>query len=339
MMNPTEFLKDLRRFDLSHLLKFSKFDFSESVVSDFLSEERSVTIVQVISPTIFTNALVSLTDWDKKRICEAIAAAFPHKEVLVDNLAFIPEDDIEISQQDCLYPEVIAHRNQMISVATGGEKIQDVNDYYRARHSRISRNLSSLGIEHQNPHEDLWSWYNKWKESFPTYKERREYVNGLYFSAIERLTEEIIPSVVPREPTGWERVDRTLSKAHGQIENACDEEDFQAIGLLCREILISLGQAVYDPGIHQTIDGVEASSTDAGRMIEAFLSAEIQGSSNENLRKYAKAALKLAVELQHKRTAEFRIAALCLEATASVVHIVTILSNRRDRAERVDEEN
>ncbi len=66
-------------------------------------------------------------------------------------------------------------------------------------------------------------------------------------------------------------------------------------------------------------------------MIEAFFAHASQGSSNENVRRHAKAALKLAVELQHRRTADFREAALCLEATSSVTNIVAILAGRRDQ--------
>jgi hypothetical protein len=66
-------------------------------------------------------------------------------------------------------------------------------------------------------------------------------------------------------------------------------------------------------------------------MIESFLAQATTGGSNESVRRHAKAALQLAVELQHKRTANFRTAALCLEAVASVGSIVAILSGHRDR--------
>jgi hypothetical protein len=332
MNRAVELLNEVNRRDLSRLLQFSSFSFSQEEVSDVFFDQI-VPITTVISPPAFSEALEGLVDWEKKRIGEAIARAFPDNRVDPDRLSFVPDNTIEIGEHDALFAEVIIHRNQMISVATQRERIQDVDDYYRARHARLTRNLFVIGIEHPNPHEDLWDWYHKWKNEFPTYKERREYVNALYSEVIRRLTTDaVVTAVVPREPTGWERVDRTLTKAHHNLEVALHSEDFQAIGLLCREVLISLGEAVYDPTVHQTVDGVEPSSTDAGRMIEAFLINETRGPSNENLRRHAKAALKLAVELQHRRTAEFRVCALCLEATASVVNIVTILSGRRDKS-------
>jgi hypothetical protein len=101
--------------------------------------------------------------------------------------------------------------------------------------------------------------------------------------------------------------ERSLSDAN--LEALADNswhQDFQTIGLLCREVLISLGQAIYDPAVHTTEDGVAPSKTDGGRMIEAFLRTAASGGSNENVRKHARAALSLAVELQHKRTADVR---------------------------------
>ena len=131
------------------------------------------------------------------------------------------------------------------------------------------------------------------------------------------------------EPTGWDKVDRQIGKANGLLTQAENEEDFQSVGLACREALISVAQATYDPGRHGSNDGVPPSSTDAQRMLDAYFSVELGGRSNEEARAYAKAALKLALALQHKRTADFQMAALCIEATAGVINIAAILSGRR----------
>jgi hypothetical protein len=65
-------------------------------------------------------------------------------------------------------------------------------------------------------------------------------------------------------------------------------------------------------------------------MIEAYINKELAGSTNEASRRHAKAALDLANDLQHKRTAHFRQAALCAEATNSVMNLIAIISGRRD---------
>lgn len=132
------------------------------------------------------------------------------------------------------------------------------------------------------------------------------------------------------EPTGWQKVDRQLQEVRLRLDQAESEEQFQAVGLLCREVLITLAQEVYDPEKHPMTDKLP-SDTDARRMLKAVIGAELRGSAQEEARAHAKAALRLANALQHKRTADFRTAALCGEATASVVNIVAILLGRRGR--------
>ena len=134
------------------------------------------------------------------------------------------------------------------------------------------------------------------------------------------------------EPTGWQKVDRQLQEVRLRLDTAESEEQYQAVGLLCREVLISAAQKVYDADRHPSRDGVAPSNTDAGRMLESFFAAELKGGGYEEARTHARAALRLALALQHKRTADFRVAALCAEATSSVVNLVAVLAGRRGRS-------
>lgn len=135
-----------------------------------------------------------------------------------------------------------------------------------------------------------------------------------------------------KAPTGWQKVDRQVQEMRGRLDSATTEEQFQAVGLLCREIMISAAQEVYDKRKHLSDDGVLPSDTDAKRMLEAVFSTELSGSANEEARSHARAAVKLALALQHKRTADFRMAALCAEGTLSVVNLLAILAGRRGRS-------
>lgn len=134
---------------------------------------------------------------------------------------------------------------------------------------------------------------------------------------------------VYEEPTGWQKVDRQVQEIRSRIYSAENEEQFQAVGLLCREALISVSQEIYIPEKHLPIDGIPPSETDAKRMLEAFLESELNGASNEEARAHARASLRLALALQHRRTADARTAALCAEATFSVINITAILGGRR----------
>jgi hypothetical protein len=223
-------------------------------------------------------------------------------------------------------------RALMIAVATGGPRIQDVNQEYVARRSQIRAELERRGLKDPNPYEDLWQWYGKWSSGdLPSWQSRRVYLVDLHKGILEGLRRvEGERAELYEEPTGWARVDRNIGEIRRQLEKAEMEEQFQAVGLHCRETLISLAQQVYDPTRHAQVDGVDPSPTDAKRMLEAYLVAELAGPTNEIARRHARAAIDLANELQHRRTATFRQAALCAEATTAVVNMIAIVSGRRD---------
>jgi hypothetical protein len=134
----------------------------------------------------------------------------------------------------------------------------------------------------------------------------------------------------------WNKIQRSLNEASERLENASNEEQFQSVGLLCRETLISLAQVVYNPEIHKSIDGVIPSKTDAKRMLESFILVELGGKSNESSRKFVKAAMGLTNDLQHNRLATYGDAALCLEATYAVVRVIGVVSNHFELAVRID---
>ena len=130
------------------------------------------------------------------------------------------------------------------------------------------------------------------------------------------------------EPTGWAKVDRQLEFMKSNLLKASNEEEFQAVGLSARETLISLAQAVYNPELHGSCDNVLPSETDVKRMLEAYLESKLSGGTNYEARAHAKTAVALALALQHRRTADYKMAAMCAEATKSCVNIVSILTDR-----------
>jgi hypothetical protein len=134
------------------------------------------------------------------------------------------------------------------------------------------------------------------------------------------------------EPTGWRKVDRQIQEVRLRLDTANSEEQYQTVGLLCREVLISVAQEVYCPDKHPTVDGIRSADTDARRMLDAIFEAELRGSTNEEARAHAKAAVRLALALQHKRTADFKTAALCAEGTWSVVNMLAVITRRRGQS-------
>lgn len=220
----------------------------------------------------------------------------------------------------------------MVAVATGGPRIQEVNYEYIERRDRIQRELRRRNLKDPNPHGDLWAWYGRWSAGdLGSWALRRRHLSEMYQPLIDQVRASVAEVRLFEEPTGWGRVDRGVYEIKRRLEQAEAEEHFQAVGLLCREVLISIAQVVYDPQRHQTEDGTQPSETDAKRMLDAYILFELSGGPNEGVRRHAKAALALANDLQHHRTATYRQAALCAEATTSVVNLIAIISGRRDR--------
>lgn len=231
-----------------------------------------------------------------------------------------------------LIAEIERLRDTLVSVATGGARIEAANDSYRSLFTKVDASLRERNIENTIPYPDLWDWYGRWKSGdLPSYQSRRQFVAEFIAPLIAQVRQLAVGKPIAiAEPTGWPRVDRTVGEARRRLAEATLEEHFQAVGLLCREVLISLAQAVHDPQQHPPIDDKVPSETDAKRMLEAYIAVSLAGSSQEVARRHARAAYDLAVDLQHRRTAAFRQAAMCVEATSSVVNVIAIASGRRD---------
>lgn len=275
--NARKFLESLQRIELSTLLSQCSIGIASVPEEDqWIDLETEKAIVSAPSPV--AEALRTLPPYDRKRIGEAIANGYGRTGSFDDiQISDVPHN---IEGPVGLLAELLIHRAMMVSVATGGGSIQDVNDYYRARDARIRERMPT-DIQYNNPHEDLWAWYHYWKKNFGTWAERRQYANKLFGPAMEALAKRSSVPFPQREASGWERVDRALSKARALLGLASAEEDFQQIGLLCREVLISLGQAVYDPLLHSSPDGIEPSETDANRMIGAYIAFAFGGAATK----------------------------------------------------------
>lgn len=222
-------------------------------------------------------------------------------------------------------------KNIMISVATNGPKTKEKNNEYVALKNEASLLLDKFDLIDPNPYTDLWNWHGKWTDgSMPTYHVRRQFISDMYQELFEQLSNvgKNIATAPADEPTGWERVDRTWSKIKENMRTAKNEEDFQSIGLQCREIIISVAQVVYDPEIHISSDVVKISKTDAKRMIESYLNVVCPGSSNKEIRTYAKTAYDLSNILQHRRNATKKDALICMEVSRSVINLLNVLATK-----------
>jgi hypothetical protein len=130
----------------------------------------------------------------------------------------------------------------MIAVATGGPQIQRVEPEFVAIYNEVDPELRARGIEGGLPYRSLWDWYGRWSQSdLPTYQSRRTFVSDVFAPLVKRVLDKPGQQY---EPTGWARVDRTVTEMRTRLAAAKTEEQFQSVGLLGRELLISTAQPI-----------------------------------------------------------------------------------------------
>jgi hypothetical protein len=223
-------------------------------------------------------------------------------------------------------------KSVMISVSTNEARINTREDEYKSSYTKLYNYLLKLGADNPNTFKSLWEWHDRWsKDDLGTYTSRRTFIANLYKPLIDLIENASGDALtIDYEPTGWDRVDRAVYEMKRRFAVAETEEQFQAIGMLGRETLISTAQQVYDKSRHRTDDDTEPSKTDAKRMLDSYLSKEIAGRTNECLRKFAKSAVDMANELTHDRTAMKRDAALSLVSITAVTSLIKLIEASRE---------
>lgn len=233
-----------------------------------------------------------------------------------------------MSPQDTLNKlrtEVEKELDLMTAVATGGPRIEDVNGEYKERRREIRKLLQMCGLEDPNSFADLWVWYGKWSRDLPTYASRRAYLRNLYGSlleAIDELEQGGVGSGLPEsEVTGWPAVDGQASQLNVRLATADSSEDAQAVGLLCRDLMITLADACHDEALH---GAVGESAVDR---LNAVVDYHAPGKENQKLRKLLKSTIDYANVVQHRRGVSLEEAGLVAEATMAAVNMVRRLTN------------
>jgi hypothetical protein len=214
----------------------------------------------------------------------------------------------------------------MVAVATGGPQIKLKQEEYTERRGEIRGELASRGFDDPNPFRDLWAWYGFYSQNLGRWHERRTYIREMYeplYQELDKLAEEDIGTHLQEERTGWERVDDQVVQLRQRYSRACTVEDYQSVGLLCRDIFVSLGEAAFDPETHCS-DKEEPPETLIERL-SAVIEVEAPGSACKELRKLIKASLDYANKVQHDRVATRQQARLVAEATIAGVNLLRTL--------------
>lgn len=105
---------------------------------------------------------------------------FRTTELVVKGFEMI-DDDLVTSLEEL--------RNTMIAVATGGPRINDVNDQYQRVYAAVAAELARRRIENPITYGSLWDWYGRWSSGdLPTYQSRRTYIGELVGLSLPALS-------------------------------------------------------------------------------------------------------------------------------------------------------
>ena len=334
----SELLKADKEYELLEILDSSDINIKETGYENWNRETYLYTIYLNVNVETFVKIRDKIKKIETDLLSRFKIGTRHIESEIISSIRIIPNAQPKLdwtkiaglTTQDKLINDLEFLKSTMISVSTGGQRIQEIDDEYKQKYKNVSKALQRLNLQNPNPYRDLWDWYGKWSADFSTYRERRAFIKEMYSSLLQALEENAEPEMisVTVNLTGWERIERSIQEINIRQNEATKEEQFQVIGLLCRETIITLAQSVYVPEKHPILDGTKISKTDAKRMLEAYISVELSGSSNERLRKYAKTTLDLANELTHKRTATKKDASLCSVATLALINFIGTIEGR-----------
>ena len=116
---------------------------------------------------------------------------------------------------------------------------------------------------------------------------------------------------------------RKLKHIAELIDDAEEIEDFQAIGVQCREILIELGNSIYTPEMAGNEEQPQASNFK--KKAELFLKVSLPGSDNSDYRsiikKLTEATWDYANKLTHSQNSTYYEASSCVSLILSLISV------------------
>lgn len=135
------------------------------------------------------------------------------------------------------------------------------------------------------------------------------------------------------DPTPFDEVIRRQEQAQAKFEGAVEAEDYQSVGMLLREALVSLVAALR----RRTEISADVEQPQAANFIawtDVLMNQLCGGSSNKELRQHlkntAKEAWQLANWLTHSRSADRTAAAIAIGSCETVIgHFVRLLERQR----------
>jgi transcriptional regulator of NAD metabolism len=214
----------------------------------------------------------------------------------------VPEPEPDLTEVGSLVQELERQAALLISVATGGPRIEAVQAEYTHRRQRLLGALARRGLDYPFPWTDLWSWYGHWSANLPGYASRRTHVRELVAPTLDALERQQSGLAVTDPRAGavpsWADLDGRVAGIVTELATATTPDDLQDVGRRSREVLIDCAQLLAEPSL--VPPGATApKDADAKAWLDLFMAKHAAGSSRDELRKLIRAAWDLSQKVTH----------------------------------------
>jgi hypothetical protein len=195
-----------------------------------------------------------------------------------------------------------AQANLLVSVATGGQRIDGVDAKYQRRHKKLNAALRKRGIAVPFAYDSLWDWYGDYSQNISGYAGRRAHIKGLA-DPVRAALDDLLSGIQVSDPgspaeISWTSLGTRVQGIADEVRIAADKDDFQDVGRRCREVLIDLGKLLADPALVPSGEDVPKDA-DAKRWLEYYLAAHASGNGHRELRAFIPKAWDLAQKVTH----------------------------------------
>jgi len=221
------------------------------------------------------------------------------------------------------------------AIATGNSSAQAA-ERYRDNREELEEGLAVHGIPSPFPWEDIVQWRGAYQRISSTYKGRREHVEALAAPVreqLERLAAGAAPSDSGPASPDWPELESRITELRQELTSSPTLDVYQDVGRRAREILIELGQLVYQPEM-LPVGKETPQKANAKARLDYAAGALMGGSGSvrKDWRRLVEAAWDLQQSLTHSGSADFVSAFAAVQATMLLVRCFEQAVRKADAA-------
>lgn len=95
-----------------------------------------------------------------------------------------------------LLSQIESLQSILVSVATGGSRIESAESEYQALYKKVAIELErfqekGFALRNPNPYRSLWDWYGYYSDTLRSYQSRRQYITDLYKELVDPIQDAL----------------------------------------------------------------------------------------------------------------------------------------------------